>query len=76
MSKKPLAIKSNFAILDVKKGRKRLAKELHCECGLGHSGYRIPVTITGFIVGAWGHDDGESREFQIEVAGVELYSDV
>ena len=31
---------------------------------------RVPVTITGYIVGAWGNDDGESQEFQVEVTKV------
>lgn len=62
-------IKSEFALLDVKKGRGALFK------ALGYTGRRkdispIPVTITGFIIGAWGKDDGVSREFEIEVTDV------
>ena len=64
-------IKSDFALLDVKRGRGALFK------ALGHTGRKpgtgaapIPVTITGFILGAWGNDDGTSREFEIQVTGV------
>jgi hypothetical protein len=62
------ALKSSFALLDVKGGRKALFK------ALGYTNRSaaapIPVTITGFIVGAWGDDDGVSREFQIDVREV------
>jgi hypothetical protein len=62
-------LKSGFALLDVKSGRKALFKALGYT---GRSGAApIPVTITGFIVGAWGDDDGNSREFEIDVRKVE-----
>lgn len=63
---------SNFAILDVKRGRQGLLKTVG-----GHgtkyprTGNRVPVTITGFIDGSWGKDDGTSREFTVHVTGVE-----
>jgi hypothetical protein len=65
-------IKSDFALLDVKRGRRVLFK------ALGFTGRRkdtepIPVTITGRIIGAWGKDDGTSQEFEIEVATVEVH---
>ena len=60
-----MKLKSTFALLDVKKGRKELFKRLGFT-GRG-KGERVPVTITGYIVGAWGDDDGTSREFEIEV---------
>lgn len=66
---------SDFALLDVKKGRKRLFK---CVGGQGFgktgkpTGERIPVTITGFIVGAHSDDDGTSREFEVEVIGLDI----
>lgn len=69
-TKKPPVIKSGFALLDVKQGRGPLFKALGYT---GRSGAApIPVTITGFIVGAWGEDDGTSREFEIEVTEVKV----
>lgn len=60
----PLApFKSHFAILDVKAGRKALAKRVA-------KGQRIPVTIRGFIVSRWGDDDGTSIEFSLDVTSV------
>lgn len=67
-----MKLESSLAILDVKKGRKKLFKLL----GFTPNGprpnedNRVPVTITGFIVGAHGGDDGTSREFQVEVTGL------
>ena len=63
-----MKIQSTFALLDVKRGRVGLLKA----CGGIEGNARIPVTITGFITGAWGHDDGESREFEIEVSKAEI----
>jgi hypothetical protein len=66
MSKKvptvPL-ISSTFALLDVMKGRAALEKVVA-------AGYRVPVTITGYIQNGRGgvsRDDGTSREFSIDV---------
>jgi len=66
---------STFAILDVKKGRKKLNKRLidrplfqPCPEEL-----RVPVTVTGYISGVWGNDDGESQEFEMEVENVEVH---
>ena len=69
-AKKGLQITSKFALLDVERGRGPLFKIT----GYGESNTlaRIPVTITGFIVGAWGHDDGTSREFNVEVTAVRV----
>jgi hypothetical protein len=64
------ALKSGFALLDVKGGRKALFKALGYT-GRSNDAAPIPVTITGFIVGAWGDDDGVSREFEIDVRKVE-----
>lgn len=55
-----MRIQSTFALIDVKRGRKALTKRVR-------RGERIPVTITGFIDGTWGHDDGESIEFEVTV---------
>lgn len=64
-------LQSSFALLDVKSGRKGLHKIVG---GQGteypETGKRIPVTIRGFIVGAWGHDDGTSREFGVEITDI------
>ena len=57
-------INSTFALLDVKRGRKQLLRRLRSET-------RIPVTITGFITHVWGHDDGTSIEFAVDVTSVE-----
>ena len=63
-----MKLQSDFALLDVKRGRVGLLKT----CGGDHGPARIPVTITGFITGAWGHDDGDSREFQVTVTKAEI----
>lgn len=60
-----LKLKSDFALLDVKAGRAKLFRLLKKDPMA-----TIPVTITGHISGIWGHDDGISREFQIEVENV------
>lgn len=54
-------INSDFAILDVKRGRKGLAKRIEA----GET--RIPVTIRGFIIDQNSYDDGTSIEFAIDV---------
>jgi len=56
--------KSDFALLDVKAGRKALAKRIA-------KGERIPVVIRGTICGQWSRDDGTSIEFEIGVSSVE-----
>jgi hypothetical protein len=57
-------VKSDFALLDVKKGRRALRKRLE------QNPTRIPVTIHGFIATAWSDDDGTSIEFEVEVTSV------
>lgn len=54
-------INSTFAILDVMRGRVKLAKRVNS--GETH----IPITIRGYIVNVHGNDDGTSIEFEIEV---------
>jgi hypothetical protein len=52
-------LRSDFALLDIKTGRKALAK-------LVEKGHRIPFTITGYIQegrSGIGNDDGVSIEF-------------
>ena len=59
-------VKSDFAFLDVKKGRGKLRRELN---KLGRLP-KIPVTITGFVTGVTNHDDGTSQEFEVTVSTV------
>lgn len=62
---------STFALLDVKKGRKALAKTLAVN---EHSPIPHPVRVV--ILGtlqdgrAWSHDDGTSIEFAVDVEHV------
>lgn len=60
-----MKVKSNFALLDVKSGRKKLAQKVG-------NGARIPVTITGFITHQFGNDDGTSIEFTVKVTDVSI----
>jgi len=65
---------SDFAILDIKKGRQVLAefyKTMPRTFGATPEAYRIPVIITGYIAGVWGRDDGISQEFYVTVERVE-----
>jgi hypothetical protein len=52
---------SNFAILDVKRGRATLRNLVK-----DHK-HKIPVTLTGYITGDRSGDDGTSIEFEIQV---------
>lgn len=69
---KSLTIKSDLVILDVKEGRKDLYQHVGDTPSGKYFPNKIPVTITGYIVGAWGDDDGISQEFQVSVESVEL----
>ncbi|TPJ51753.1 MULTISPECIES: hypothetical protein [unclassified Mesorhizobium] len=66
-------ITSNFAILDVKAGRHRLARHFSNRPRLGEcpEKLRIPIVIHGYIDDIHGHDDGVSQEFQITVSKLE-----
>lgn len=55
--------KSDFALLDVKTGRAALAKRIE-------KGERIPVVVRGVLYSQWGHDDGTSIEFEVDVESV------
>ena len=57
-------IDSDFAILDVKRGRVDLAKRIN------RGDNRIPVTIRGYITNQHGNDDGTSIEFTVDVTDV------
>jgi len=65
-------IKSDFAILDVKAGRRTLAKHFAARPPIGDcpKELQIPVLIYGHIVGIWGSDDGVSMEFSVDVKKV------
>jgi hypothetical protein len=65
---------SDFAILDVRKGRKLLAKHFESRPRLGKcpKALRIPVVIRGYIDCVNGSDDGTSQEFAVTVTGLEL----
>jgi len=67
-----MKLQSDFALLDVKHGRRQLDKLID-KGGKGHDlPERIPVVIHGWITGRWGSDDGESQEFNVEVSKVEV----
>lgn len=57
-------ITSDFAVLNIKKGRKKLRKVVGNH---GWTGVRVPVTITGFVTSTWSQDDGTSIEFEVDV---------
>lgn len=59
-------LQSGFAILDIKRGRKKLAKLLAKDGS-------VDVVIYGTIRMAWGDDDGESQEFEVDVRKSVLY---
>jgi hypothetical protein len=59
--KSPKIGKITFAIVDIKGGRKALAKLLD-----GHK-QRIPITLAGYLTSQWGSDDGTSIEFEMDV---------
>lgn len=70
----PKKIGSDFAILDVKWGRHKLAEHFRARPRTGGcpEALRVPVTITGYIDARWGTDDGESIEFSVVVETVEV----
>ncbi len=60
-------IRSDFLLLDVTTGRKHLARHLrHPDT------YPLRVTIEGIIARPWGHDDGTSQEFSVDVTSIKL----
>jgi len=71
---RPPKIGSDFAILDVKKGRRALAKHFDPAPKLGPCPpeLRIPVTITGYVDRQHSRDDGTSIEFAVCVESVKL----
>lgn len=65
-----MKLQSGHAVLDVKRGRVSLLKA--CEERHKFIGTRIPVTITGFVVGEHSAGDGVSTEFTVEVESAEV----
>jgi hypothetical protein len=63
-------LQSDFALLDVRRGRRQLDKMIE-RGGKGHDlPKRVPVVIRGWITHRHGRDDGVSQEFGIDVAEV------
>lgn len=62
---KPPRISSTFAIVDIQRGRKALAKYLRANAGLF-------VVIHAVITDPYGSDDGVSIEFNTEVLKIEV----
>ena len=72
MSKIPTLVSSDFAILDVKRGKRALSKCMPAGSARIAKQDRIPVVIYGFISHQWGGDDGVSIEFGVDVERVVL----
>ena len=68
-----MKLHSDFAILDVKHGRKQLDKKMPAGSERLPDAEHIPVTILGFITHRHGGDDGVSMEFGIEVKKVVVH---
>ena len=64
----PPKFSSDYGILDVTKGRKKLEKHI-AKHGL------VPVIIHANIRDAYGSDDGTSIEFNMSVLSVEIVED-
>lgn len=67
-----MKLQSEFALLDVKRGRKTLAKMMPKDGTYLPMDQRIPIVIVGFISHQHGCDDGTSIEFGVEVTSVEI----
>ena len=62
-----MKLTSDFALLDVKQGRKALSKHFSDKKG------PIPIVIHAEIVGQFGSDDGTSIEFELTVTHIEVF---
>ncbi len=60
-----MKLQSEFAILDVQRGRIGLKKKIE-------KGETFPVIIRGVIDGIHSHDDGVSREFSVLVTHIDV----
>lgn len=67
-----MKLHSDFAVLDVKHGRKALSKKMPAGSGRLPDDKRIPVVIRGYISHQHGGDDGVSIEFGVDVTSVEV----
>lgn len=67
-----MKLQSDFALLDVKHGRKGLAKMMPPGSQSLPKEKRIPVVIRGYISHRHGADDGTSIEFGVDVTSVEV----
>jgi len=67
-----MKLQSDFALLDVKRGRKALDKMMPPGSQPLSKRDRIPVIIRGFISHRHGADDGISIEFGVDVTSVEV----
>jgi hypothetical protein len=71
-----MKLQSDFALLDVKRGRRQLDKLVDRNGKTGAEKHdlpeRIPVVIHGWITHRHGRDDGVSQEYGVEVDRVEV----
>lgn len=67
-----MKLQSDFALLDVKRGRQALAKRMPPGSQSLPKDKRIPVVIHGWISHRHGADDGTSIEFGVDVDRVEV----
>lgn len=65
-----MRICGDFALLDVKHGRVGLNRRFFDK----PDAEPVEVTITGRVTGIWGHDDGESQEFEVQVDKIDTSS--
>ena len=67
-------ITSDFAILDVKRGRQKLSEHFAARPRMGAcpKELRIPVVIHGYLDCQHGNDDGTSTEFAVTVTNLEV----
>lgn len=63
-------ISSDFAILDVKKGRKALDKMMRANPGV-----RFKIIIAAEIDNTWSDDDGISQEFGLSILALHWMAD-
>jgi hypothetical protein len=63
---------SDFALLSIKNDRAKLAKHFQVRPASGPcpDELRIPITLTGYISGVWGQDDGTDQEFTVAVTSL------
>jgi hypothetical protein len=67
--KAPTKLKSDFAIVDIMAGRKRLEAYLK---GFPDKHQGLPVIIYGRLTYPWGVDDGTSIEFCLDVDNIKV----